>query len=284
VRQDDCPATALFDTLVAELVEENFTVRLYQENLGWRLAYSDTGTYDVFADGASIIWYPGPAPVPELVQSDILGRVLALALTAAGAMPLHGSAVALDQNSVIVLGKKSSGKSTFAAALTAAGARLISDDMAAVEIGAEVQLRPGVPQLRLCAEAAHVFTGADITRTNGLKDTFSHFPSDQVELRTTSLRAIYVLEPVSIEADGLPFTRTRMTPTEASLALLVHGKMGGLMGGRLVAASMLRAAQIVRRIPVYSLRVVRDLERLPALASEFLSWHAKASEVALEPQ
>jgi hypothetical protein len=47
---------------------------------------------------------------------------------------------------------------------------------------------------------------------------------------------------------------------------------------------MQRAAQIVRRIPVYSLRVVRDLERLPALASEFLSWHAKASEVALEPR
>jgi hypothetical protein len=200
-------------------------------------------------------------------------------------MPLHGSAVALGQNSVIVLGNKSSGKSTFAAALTAAGARLISDDMAAVEIGAEVQLRPGVPQLRLCTDAARVMvTSSNVKRTSGIKDTFSDFPNDQVELRATSLRAIYVLDPVGIDTDGLPFARTRMAPMEAALALLVHGKMGELLGGSLAAASMQRAAEMVRRIPVYSLRVVRDLEQLPALINEFLSWHREECVAAMEQQ
>ena len=71
------PASRIPD---AEDGPADFPVRLYRLRNGWRLEYPDTGTYDVAAGGRRITWYPAADALPELVQADILGRVLALAL------------------------------------------------------------------------------------------------------------------------------------------------------------------------------------------------------------
>ncbi|HEX8692556.1 MAG TPA: hypothetical protein VF746_09070 [Longimicrobium sp.] len=262
----------------AEVGEDGYAVRLYRLTDGWRLAYADTGTYDVSAGGARIAWHPVPGALPELVQADVLGRVLALALGAAGALPLHGSAVALDGESIVLLGEKHHGKSTLAAALTAAGARLVSDDMAAVEPGPPALLRPGVAQLRLWADSAQSALGdTPATRSGGIKDTLSGLPAERVETASTRLGAIYVLAPEAADGEGEPVARVPLAPTEAALALLVHAKLGALLRGPLAAEHLRRAAQVVRQVPVYSLRVVRGLERLPRVAARVLQWHGAAA-------
>jgi hypothetical protein len=262
----------------AEAGEDGYAVRLYRLPDGWRLEYPDTGVYDVAAGGARIAWHPAPGALPELVQADVLGRVLALALSAAGALPLHGSAVALDGESIVLLGEKHHGKSTLAAALTAAGARLVSDDMAAVQPGPPALLRPGVAQLRLWADSAESALGdTPATRSGGIKDTLSGLPAERVETASTRLRAIYVLSPVVADGEGDLVARTPLAPTEAALALLVHAKLGALLRGPLAAEHLGRAAEVVRQVPVYALRVVRDLARLSEVAGRVLEWHGAAA-------
>ena len=264
---------------VGEVADDGFRVTLSRHEDGWRLAYDDTGTYDVSADGARLAWYPGPAAAPELVQADVLGRVLALALGAAGALPLHGSAVTLGGRGVVFLAPKHHGKSTLAAALTLAGGRLVTDDMAVVDPGPPARLRPGVATLRLWREAADHLGGSGMTGTltDGIKQTLSDLPSASVETRPAPLAAIYLLSSV---ADGPPARRARLGATEAALALVTHGKLGELLGGVLAMAHLARAASVASRIPVYSLQVARGLDRLPEAAARIAAWHRPRVRVA----
>src|SRR4051812_16027302 len=61
----------------------------------FRLSFDDTGTFDVARDGSSIAWLPAANAKAAVVRADVLGRVLAVALHAAGDLCLHASAAAI---------------------------------------------------------------------------------------------------------------------------------------------------------------------------------------------
>jgi hypothetical protein len=128
-------------------------VRLFRIAEGFRLAYDDTGSFDVLDMGARILWHPGPIVRAEAVRLDILGRVLPVALHASGALCLHGSAVAVEGNGIAFLAPKLHGKSTLAQAMVAAGARMASDDVVPVYGGAPARMAPGVPSARLWSDS-----------------------------------------------------------------------------------------------------------------------------------
>lgn len=256
------------------IVENATDVRLYRLPDGWRLEYPDTGVYDVSNHGAAITWHPAPRASLELVQADILGRVLALALSISGMLPLHGSAVARHGTGLVFVGPKHYGKSTLAAALTSAGARLVSDDMAAVVPTHPPVLRPGVPQLRLWTDSASCALAATpATRTAGLKDTFSNLPAARTETTSTVLGGIYILSPADLQPESKPAVREPLRATEATLALLQHSKLGSLMPGSLAGDALRQSAAVVNQVPVYLLRVTRDLNRLSDVAHRILDWH-----------
>lgn len=89
--------------------------------------------------------------------------VLSVVLGAGPDVVLHASAIALDGVALAICGPSGSGKSTIAAALTLAGARLVTDDALRIEMGGHGLPRcyPGVPELRLrqtrrwCLNASH---------------------------------------------------------------------------------------------------------------------------------
>jgi hypothetical protein len=256
----------------AQWTDGGLRIRFFVLHDGWRLAFDDTGTYDVSADGASWTWHPAPAASPELVQADLLGRVLALALGARGALVLHGSAVTVAGRGIVLLGARHAGKSTLAAALAAAGARLVADDMAAVRPAVPPRLLPGLPLLRLWDEAAdQLHRGLGGTRLDGTKQTVAELPPERVERRETSLSAVYLLHPCTDdEADA---RRARLSPTDAALALVAHAKLGPLLNGAPAAEHLARAAAVAGRTPVYTLRVPRGWDRLERVAARVLDWH-----------
>ena len=60
---------------------------------------------------------------------------------------------------------------------------------------------------------------------------------------------------------------------EAALSLATHTKITDLVS-HLEEGKMLRwISQVVARVPVYRLEVSRDLERLPSVAEQIVSWH-----------
>lgn len=119
--------------------------RTFIDYAGWRFA---------FARGSALIQYEQLAQEPPVEFRHIVERVVlpcAILFTREEMLALHGGAFALGGRAFVCIGPSGVGKSTTALELVRRGARLLSDDMALVDVAAGVAL-PGVPTLRLWRE------------------------------------------------------------------------------------------------------------------------------------
>jgi hypothetical protein len=123
--------------LAATRLWRTFRVRAFASATSFRLIFDDTGRFDVVASEKRITWYPGACATAAAVRADLLGRVIAMAAHATGALTLHASAVSIEgQGPIALLGPKHAGKSTLALALVnAARAAAATDDTLVVRIG-----------------------------------------------------------------------------------------------------------------------------------------------------
>jgi len=87
------------------------------------------------------------------------------------------------------------------------------------------------------------------------------------------LVALYVLVPVPSAAGAPPVRRTELRPTQGAVELVRHAKIGSLLGGREARAVFERAAHVARSVPIFSLEITRDLDRLPEVAEAVGAWH-----------
>jgi hypothetical protein len=257
------------------------TASTYKWPGGFRIVYSDeNGTYDVSRDGSQITWLPGSGADVELARMAILGRVLPTALHAAGTLCLHGSAVALDQGGIAFLAPKLHGKSTLALALATAGARLLTDDTLPVEPGSPVTVGPGVHSVRLWSDSAERFLGERIlgetvasNRAPAGKHIFNELPKNRVALDRVPLLAVYLLRPVASLPDGAAVRRTPVAPVPAAMSIVTQLKVGAVLGGTESALSFDRAVRVAGSVPVYTLNVVRDFDRMPEVVGQIMEWH-----------
>jgi hypothetical protein len=256
-------------------VDGDTRVRLHRSEERLRLTYDDTGSFDISPDGAHIIWYPAEGSREELARLDVLGRVLATAVHAAGSLCLHGSAVALHGNGVAFVAPKFHGKSTLAQALVAVGARLATDDALPIDMGPPVTMRPGVHRLRLRNDSAaqvapHLLGGEPSV---GGKHILEQLPGDRLMLAPVRVSAIYLLAPVHPDR-GVPAAERRLlSGVEAVLAVVRHATIGPLLGGSEAHVLLDRAAEVARTVPVYLLKTVRDFARLPEVVEQLAAWH-----------
>ena len=238
----------------------------------FRLRFDDTGSFDIARDGARIDWYPLPGASPAVVRADVLGRVLSVALHAAGDLCLHASAAAIGGKAVALVGPRGYGKSTLTMALVANGGRLVADDTVRLS-GAPPRAAVAVPSLRLREDAAARF-GVDVAPEIGDKVIVRDAPV--AAERWLPLEAIYVLVPRASEKGGPLVRRERLGSLEATLALVQHGKIAPLLGGEEAASVLPRAGAVANAVPVFALEVARDLERVGEAARELAGWHRGA--------
>jgi len=238
----------------------------------FRFSFGDTGTFDISTDGSRIEWVAAPDADPDVVRSDVLGRVLAVALHAAGDLCLHGSAAAVHGRGVVFAGPKGYGKSTLAMALTRAGARFVGDDTARLTTNPP-RVAVGVPALRLRADTALHFGIAPDAPSVGDKVVVRDL--DGVEARPwLPLDTVYVVAPRSSMPNGTPVARRRLSELEATLALVQHGKSAALLGKDEAGTVLARASALARSVPVFVLDVARDLTLLDEVASRLIHWHS----------
>ena len=89
LRQVDAAAMGgALEVLGREDVDTGVEVALCRVPDGLRLAFDDTGTFDILDQGQRIDWAAPQAPDMEAVRKDILGRVLAVALSMQTTMAL----------------------------------------------------------------------------------------------------------------------------------------------------------------------------------------------------
>ena len=252
-------------------------VRLFRHAHGFRLVYDDTGVFDVDASGTRIDWYAGPASPPEAVQLDVLGRVIPTAMHAAGALCLHGSAVELATGAVAFLAPKRHGKSTLAHALARAGARVVTDDVVAIDLEPEPRMRPGVPQLRLMRDAARRL-GASEEAPAGAGGKIIVEPGEESRTARASLpfSALYLLRPVRPDTAVESAARTPLAGVAAAISLLPEARLAPLLGKREASVLLERAIRLLTTVPVYTLRIARDFDLLDDVVARLLAWHGGA--------
>lgn len=117
---------------------------------GTRFPWRDQGIFDM-VDGNRVDYLPGPAWTGALPHA-FYGTVVAHLLAWRGLIPMHACAVAIDGRAVLIAGAAGAGKSSLTAGLIAAGARLLSDDLSAIQFDVDAPnpvILPGRTTIRL---------------------------------------------------------------------------------------------------------------------------------------
>jgi hypothetical protein len=261
-----------------DTVYGDVTVRCYRTPSGHALVYDDTGRFDVTDGGALITWYRPADESTRLLdaaRADVIGRVLAVALHQQGILTLHASAVAIGDDGIALLAPKGHGKSTLATALLAAGGKLLSDDTLPVATSEPIQLRPGVAQLRLWRDSALTLAGDRAEEaTTAQKLVLDRLEPARVAAEPATFSAAYVLVPARPQDDQPSVTRIPCSQIQGTLGLVEHTKLGPLLGGMDAGVVFEQAATIASRVPVYFLKVGRDLARLGEVARTIADWHS----------
>lgn len=272
------PQATAIAPLGSEEVEPGVQVALSRHADGLRLAFDDTGTFDISPDGATIDWAAPEGVDLDAARKDVLGRVMAVALQQQGVVALHGSAVSLGGVGVCFLAPKFHGKSTTAAALVDAGARFLTDDLVAIDEASPPHILPGVPIFQLWRDSAErVGSGAADVPGTASDAKFQRHWGRGIGQRGTGARlgAIYLLVPRPADP-AAAVSRSRLSGVEAALALLGQAKLARLLGAEGRMTLLAATTRLADQVPVYRLTVPRDFARLGDLVSSLQEWHRSA--------
>jgi hypothetical protein len=115
----------------------------------------DTAVYSI-TSGSHIMVSPYPGADEAKIRLYLLGTCMGVLLMQRGILPLHGSAVVIDEKVYAIVGESGAGKSTLAAAFAHAGYPLMTDDVIAVSLSndsAAATVYPSYPQQKLWEES-----------------------------------------------------------------------------------------------------------------------------------
>jgi hypothetical protein len=205
------------------------------------------------------------------VCAFLLGTVFGALCHLRGIFPLHASTIELGRRCVAFTGDSGAGKSTMAAALTARGHRLVSDDVTYIrrtDTG-KVQLWPGTNRLRLWESAMEGLRYAKegVERERRGFDKFLVPAIHPVEAdRPLRLHAIYQLE---LAASGEPIAIEQLRGAAAVEILLQNtfrlyiAEDTGRKGQVFAACT-----EMAREVPVFRLRRPMNLALLDLVSSK----------------
>jgi hypothetical protein len=201
------------------------------------------------------------------IRVFLLGTVLAILCFQRGLLPMHASAVDIGGRVLLLSGASAAGKSTLAAAFSARGYRLLSDDLCALEMreGQPLMVLPAFPRVKLW------------------RDSASHLqvPIDGLERCRDELEKYNVpLVEAQFQPDALPpaqvvFLRTERAPEQhpsrrligvealRRSVLVYRWRLGLALGCQ---ALMFKAmVRLIEAVPVVEVARSEDLADLPAL-------------------
>jgi hypothetical protein len=245
----------------------------------WLLRYDDdrdgafwTVELDAAGTRLSIRW--SKDSLLEDIPAVLTGPGLAAALHLRGVPMLHASVLALDDGAIALIGASGAGKSTTAAAFVARGYGLMSDDLAALAIGAaSVRVHAGCPRLRAFAESAHAagFSADALPRvfaeaSLGPKRYVALSVADGTfQPHAAPLRAVYYLRPRGA-ANRAPVIEP--LPVRDALPVLLQNLHSTRFLGPDRRVPLIRAiAGLAAILPVRAVQASDDLAALPQLVA-----------------
>jgi hypothetical protein len=152
--------TALPGPVVAQVeIAGRQLYAVYRAGDAYLLRFADRCEFWVASNGREVTCEPVPGLEEGIVEVLSVGTVASLVLTIRGLAVLHGSAVQWQGLNVVFAGSSGWGKTTLAALCCAAGARLVADDLVAMETSGAAVVSTGLAsELRLRESAKEILS------------------------------------------------------------------------------------------------------------------------------
>lgn len=240
-RVDDAPAW-----LSCARVDEGYALRF-------------TGVADVLIDvrARRIVYEPHDGASLDAVAAVLAGQVIPRVMTLDGTPVLHASAVAVDGRAIVLTGESGAGKSTFAAAVCAAGGELIADDFVPLSArGDAVTCAPTSSAIHLTDASLEI-----------LVDAFGATPRPLVRAcGARPVGTIYLLESQPGETPRI----ARVHPRDAFMRLFRSSYRLDSAALSTAASEFAQLAAAVGSVPVHTARLPRGGRQLRASVDALL--------------
>ena len=210
-------------------------------------------------------------PVPGVEASDVRAFLLTVPLGAVlqqrGDLVLHGSAVLVEGEAVVFLGRSGMGKSTLAGALARRGFPVLSDDLSVLRPGPDGRfwVQPGIPHLKLWRDSLEALA-IDETGLARVRPSIEKrlFPLGERFCRAAKpLRRVFVLNATTLAEPKLeqlrPEVRVKVFGNQAY-------RFGFLAGAEEKAAFFKKTLALAAQVPVQALLRGRAGFNVEALA------------------
>lgn len=201
----------------------------------------------------------------NLVVNTILGTPMGIILLQRGFLVLHASAVKINNKVVCFLGKSGAGKSTTVCALVAAGYKLVSDDVVAIDTSSRLEVMPGYPWMKIGDE---IITQLKIKQTkieqlgkNEIKKRYNVPSCGFVAGCPCKVSGFYILNWAE------EFSITRMAEPASLINLIGHeyGFVPKADHASEEAKRFLRSAALIKKVPCFNLKRPKSIDRLHQL-------------------
>lgn len=199
----------------------------------------------------------------QVLNTWLLGTVMAYILQYHGYLVLHGSAVLINDRAVILSGQSGAGKSTLASALLKQGYPFITDDVVVMkQINGQYAMIPGPAQLKLWRDAAsHLEHDIAHAQPVSLKiDKYAIPVTHRCDLPMIPITAFYEL---NIAPLAKTFTSERLTKTLALQTLILNAYRYFMLKPLGKLQSFLNdCSQLTQQIAVHKITRRPDLSEL----------------------
>jgi len=230
-------------------------------------------------NGTEIRVDPAPDAPMAVVRRLVVGPLFNYLLHQRGSLVVHASTVQIGDRAVAFVGDSGDGKSTTATAFLAAGHRVLSDDVAAIDTddGAPT-VQPGYPAVKLAPDAVEALapSGLDpagVGPADALDPVRDALPAEGAGRRRRFHRVASDWDPTPVPLAGVYRLEDGHTPEVLSLPpgrqcmALVEGTYTrgafGLSGA--APTNFARCGTVADAVPVKRLRRPRRLDALPDL-------------------
>jgi hypothetical protein len=150
-------------------------------------------------NGNQIVIQPAVNSSDNNLSAYIVGMAFGAIMHQRKLLPLHASTVVYKDKCLVFAGRSGAGKSTIAAALIAAGASLVADDISVVDFTNETPaIRPAFPTLKIWADSLqHVgIESKGLTPVQNEVPKY-YLPVNNFSNRITAINQVFILHPQS---------------------------------------------------------------------------------------
>jgi hypothetical protein len=195
------------------------------------------------------------------LDSYFVGSVLGCVLRLRGVLCLHSSVVRINNQAVVFLGRKKSGKSTTAAAFAKLGYMVMADDIAVITtVNNQFYIKTGYPKVRLRPKSLaviHPGSPENFVSVNSHRDSRYSDIQDNFWDTPLPLGAIYILSE-TVNADDAPFIK--QVNSGAMIELHANTFANFIITADLRKQEFEELARLVMSVPVKRLHFGRNVE------------------------